>query len=193
VSVSGVRISAGEFKGSRLKVPSGVRPTAQRVREALCSRWQTRLPGASVLDLFAGSGAVGLEAASRGAARVLLIEADHRVHKELTAACARLAPEITRTHRASLPEDLARAVHNGVFDLVFADPPYAFEEWEGLLAAVADLIETNGEAVFEHSRRVVLPDRVGRLEQRSTRRYGDSALSFFEVGTPAGDARSRER
>jgi len=179
VSGSGVRINAGELKGRSLSVPAGVRPTSQRVREALCSRWQTLLPGASVLDLFAGSGAVGLEAASRGARTVLCIDADPQVFKELVAACGRLAPETVSVRRARLPEELARASGDAVFDLVFADPPYTFEGWEPLLQGVAERLLPMGEAVMEHSRRATLPGRVGRLEQLASRRYGDSALSFY--------------
>ena len=183
MSAPGVRISGGELKGSRLKVPPGVRPTGQRVREALCSRWQVRLPGATVLDLFAGSGAVGLEAASRGASGVMLIEADPRVYQELTTAAARLAPETTRTRRARLPEELSRIAGDATFDLVFADPPYAFADWDALLEAIAAVFAPSGEVVIEHSRRVALPQRVAHLGWESTRPYGDAALSFYREMT----------
>lgn len=177
----GVRISAGELKGVRLEVPSGVRPTGQRVREALFSRWQSRLPGAAVLDLFAGSGAVGLEAVSRGADSVLCVDIDKAVHRELVKATDRLAPEVAGARRASLPEELRRVASGRVFDLVFADPPYAFTGWQELLEALEDLCHPAGEAVMEHSSRVELPSETGGLERRSTRRYGDSCLSFYGV------------
>jgi len=167
------------MRGQRLRIADGVRPTSQRVREALFSRWQGRVAGATFLDLFAGSGAVGLEAASRGAERVVCVEAESRVQRELAAACSRLAPEVVTVRSAQLPEDLGRVVAGARFALVFADPPYAFERWEALLEGIGEVLEADGEAVLEHAWRTELPSRAGRLELLTQRRYGDSGLSFF--------------
>lgn len=181
----GVRVSGGTLKGARLRVLHGVRPTSQRVREALASRWQARLPGASVLDLFAGSGAVGLEAASRGAAGVLLVEAAPRVCRELTAAAARLAGDSTTVCRSRLPEELERAADGRTFHLVFADPPYDFEAWSDLLQKIGRHVAPEGEVAIEHSSRIELPSLWGGLERVDERRYGDSMLSFFR---PSGSS-----
>src|SRR6266545_5916362 len=120
-----VRIFAGQWKRRHLEVPSGARPTSGRAREALFSILQKRIPGARVLDLYAGSGAVGLEAISRGAGRVVLVDEDAAV---LRRNIARLPP--AEGEIEILEEDaetaLDRLASRGVrFDLVFSDPPYS--------------------------------------------------------------------
>jgi 16S rRNA (guanine966-N2)-methyltransferase len=122
--LSTVRISAGRWKGRRLEVPAGVRPTSSRAREALFDILQHRIPGARVLDLCAGSGAVGLEAVSRGAARAVLVERDAEV---LERNVERLKPRpgeirILRSAAGASVGSLGR--EGELFDLVFADPPY---------------------------------------------------------------------
>ncbi|MGB5294908.1 MAG: RsmD family RNA methyltransferase, partial [Thermoanaerobaculia bacterium] len=90
---SGVRISGGRFRGRSLPVPATARPTSARLREALFDIWRDRVPGARFLDLFAGSGAVGLEALSRGASFVVFVENDRDAVRRLQAVCAELAPD----------------------------------------------------------------------------------------------------
>ena len=150
MSRSTVRLSAGELKGVALPVPAGVRPTSGRVREALLDSWQTRLAGASVLDLFAGSGAVGLEALGRGAASLVGLEARPRVLSQARAAYERWSGGRAEARRAVLPEDLVASVGDRRFDLVFADPPYDFERLPELVAACAALMAPEGELVVEH-------------------------------------------
>lgn len=182
----GARISGGGLRGRRLVVPAGVRPTEGRVREALLSIWQDRLPGARVLDLFAGSGAVGLEALSRGAARAVFVEGDPAASRALERNCALALPGQALHRRASLPSGLAVALADQPpFDLVFADPPYAFTAYESLLRSIAPHLGPGGEAALEHAARRDPPELVGELARRSTRRYGESALSFY--GRPVAD------
>jgi 16S rRNA (guanine(966)-N(2))-methyltransferase RsmD len=179
-----LRISGGALRGRVVAVPPGARPTEGRVREALFSIWGERLAGARFLDLFAGSGAVGLEAASRGARRVLCVEDDPRAVRTLRDNLAALRgaageAEIA-ARRLPLPRGLARLVEEGErFDLVFADPPYAFTAYPRLLVELAPLLAEGGEAAVEHSARVVLPARAGALERTAERRYGETALSFY--------------
>lgn len=177
----GVRVAGGAFRGRSLAVPPGARPTEGRVREALFSIWSDRLEGARVLDLFAGSGVVGLEAAGRGALRVLAVEESLRAVKTLEANAARLGEALLDIRRLSLPPGLARLAAEGAgpFDLVYADPPYDFPSYEDLLAGVGPLLAADGEIAVEHSSRRALPIETGGLVRVDSRRYGESALSFF--------------
>ena len=167
----------------------GTRPTAERTREALFSIWQERMPGARFLDLFCGSGAAGLEALSRGARAAVLVDADGKALKVAVANRDRLGgAQACRTVRASLPAGLASAsLGEESFDLIFADPPYAFEHWQELLQAIEPRLAESGEAAIEHAARVELPARVSSLERVETRRYGDTALSFYRRSSPARD------
>lgn len=158
------RIIAG-FAGSlTLAVPrSGTRPTSDRVREAIFSALEARdaIDGASVLDLYAGSGALGLEAASRGAAEIVLVE------KARAAAdvCRRNADAITRA-----------AV--GTFDLVFIDPPYDLDEAALAhdLALLAPLLSPDAAVVVERSSRSPEPRWPERIAHERRRDYGETTL-----------------
>jgi len=179
----GIRITGGTFRGRVLAVPQGARPSEGRVREALFSIWGDRLSGARLLDLFAGSGAVGFEAAGRGALRVVAADADPRALAAMAANAAKLGPGLIEIRKLSLPAGLARLATEGErFDLVFADPPYAFDAYSGLLQAIAPLLAPNGEAVVEHSARHRLPAEAGDLVQTDVRRYGECGLSFYRRG-----------
>lgn len=168
-----LRIIAGEFKGRRLKTPGGraVRPTSDRVREAWFSILQGSLPGARVLDLFAGSGALGFEALSRGAARVEFVESQRAALAALQANSAALEVEDRVTiHRLDAVR-FAERLQPNQFDVAFADPPYATDHAERL----AQVFRANSFArVFsvEHA-----ADRP--IGGDDTRRYGDSAISFL--------------
>jgi 16S rRNA (guanine966-N2)-methyltransferase len=156
------------------------------IREALFSRWQGRLAGARLLDLFAGSGAVGLEAVSRGAAEAVCVEGRRAVERELARAVQRLSVGNVAVRLARLPSEAGKIQPDGGFDLVFADPPYDFTRWEALLSVVADWLADRAEVALEHSVRVELPQEVGGLVRSSARRYGESCLSFYSaepVGT----------
>ena len=149
------------------------------MREALFSIWGDRLEQARVLDLFAGSGVVGLEALGRGALAVLLVDESLRAVKTLEANAAQLG-EAVEIRKLPLPVGLSRLT--GHFDLVFADPPYAFPEYDALLAGLLPLLAPDAEVVVEHSSRSELPVEVDRLVRTDVRRYGESALSFYRLG-----------
>ena len=130
-----VRIIGGRWRGTRLQVPHkpGLRPTSDRVRETLFNWLQAALPGARVLDLFAGSGALGLEAVSRGAAQAQLVEADPMLASALVEAANRLkAGDAVAVHRGDALAWLRASA--GRFDIAFVDPPFAAGLWEQVLA-----------------------------------------------------------
>ena len=133
-----VRIIAGRWRGTRLPVPDrpGLRPTADRVRETLFNWLQPMLPGARVLDLVAGSGALGLEAVSRGAAQATLVERDGDLARSLHALAGKLegGAAVVVVHADALAWLHGQA--DAAFDLAFVDPPFDANLWGGVLPAV---------------------------------------------------------
>jgi 16S rRNA (guanine966-N2)-methyltransferase len=173
-----LRIIAGEFKGRRLKTPATdkVRPTADRVREAWFSILQRSIPEARVLDLFAGSGALGFEALSRGAASVCFVET-HRASLEVLRANATslgVTQHVT-IHRGDAMR-FAERLQPGQYDVAFADPPYAGDEAERLAALFRATPFARLLAV-EHAADHVVPGD-------DTRRYGDTAVTFLYAAVP---------
>ena len=167
-----MRIVAGEFGGRRLIPPRDrrVRPTADRVREAWMSILAAALPGARVLDLYAGSGALGLEALSRGAASAVFVELNPPSLRALEANVAALGVgDRVTVHRGDALR-FAERLAPGAFDLVFADPPYNRDDAASLVALFRRTPFARILSV-EHS-------ASERLDGDSTRRYGDTALTF---------------
>ncbi|MGI8881740.1 MAG: 16S rRNA (guanine(966)-N(2))-methyltransferase RsmD [Jatrophihabitans sp.] len=178
------RIIGGEAGGRRLQVPpAGTRPTSDRAREALFNSLGALLDldGARVLDLFAGSGAVGLEAVSRGAARAVLVESDPSVAKVVTANIAALQMPGATLIRLPVEQYLRRPA-DAPFDLVFADPPYALDE-AALGAVLAQLVEPGWLApgavvVVERSARSPEPQWPTALDELRQKRYGEALLWY---------------
>lgn len=168
-----IRIIAGEFKGRRLKTPAGdtVRPTADRVREAWFSILQRSLRGARVLDLFAGSGALGFEALSRGALSADFVE----LHRFALASLKVNVKALQVDDRAAIHKAdavrFAERLRPGQFDVVFADPPYAGDQAARLVATFR--INTFARVLsIEHPADQPIPGD-------DTRRYGDTAVTFL--------------
>lgn len=178
-----MRVIAGEFKGRRLDAPTweGVRPTSDRLRETLFNVLAPRVEGARVIDGFAGTGAVGIEALSRGAAHVTFIERDPRalrLIRENLARCGTAADRyvIIRANFLS-PRDWGSVAPA---DLVLLDPPYDLEDVGQALASVVPHLLPAGVVVLEHARRRESPARAGGLHRVRVLTSGDSALSFYE-------------
>jgi len=163
----------------------GVRPTESKVREALIDRWRPRLSDARVLDLFAGTGAVGLNALSCGAASCLFVDRD-RTNLEAIASLSREWGISDRVHtcEGTLPEPVRSSGFDreseGGFDLIFADPPYLFDPYEALVAWAAPHLADGGELVIEHSVRCEVSVGRSGLQAVALKRYGECALSVFE-------------
>ena len=178
--VPGVRLLGGRWRGRRLETPKGARPTQARVREALFSHWGDRVRSCRLLELYAGSGCVSLEALSRGAGSAVAIDYDSGALSCMETNRERLAADDLRPVAARLPEGLGAAVGQGAaFDLVYVDPPYDAAGLEALVTAVSALIAEDGEVVLEHSSRRNPPPCAGRLRLSGSKRYGDSALAFY--------------
>ena len=178
-----LRLSGGLYRGRRLRVPHGVRPTEGRVREALFSIWQEELAGARFLDLFAGAGAVGLEALGRGAAAAVLVEGDPRALRTLKENVAALAADgAAHVYRLRLPAGLAvLREREGPFDLAFVDPPYGHAGTGSLLAGVGTLLRRGGAIAFEHADRDPVPPAPAGLTLEGTRGYGGTCLSLYRA------------
>ncbi len=170
-----MRIVAGHLGGRRLLVPKDdrVRPTADRVREAWMSILQADIKGARVLDLYSGSGALGLEALSRGAVSAAFVEIGSASITALTANIASLElGMVTTVHKADALR-FAEKLDPGAFDLVFADPPYGFDHASRLVALFR---RTPFARILSVEHRA---DEVPAGDQ--TRRYGDTAITFCQV------------
>jgi 16S rRNA (guanine(966)-N(2))-methyltransferase RsmD len=182
-----IRIVAGELRNRRLVVPGGgsVRPTSERAREALFDILGPRIAEARVLDAFAGSGALGLEALSRGAAWVTFVEQDREA---LAALCANVEALGVGARSAVVAGTVDRVVVPSVagapFDVVLADPPYADEGRVELPAffSGSGALAANPIVVVERDRRSPPSgDASGRLVLARTARYGDTCLDFFRA------------
>jgi 16S rRNA (guanine966-N2)-methyltransferase len=180
-----MRIISGRFKGRRLKTPrwDGLRPTSDRLRETLFNVLGNQVADAFVLDGYAGTGAVGIEALSRGASGVVFVERDARAaaliaenlrHCGISEGCAIIRADIGRL---SQPGGSRR------FDVILLDPPYQDVDLESCVRRAAPWLAAGGLLVLEHARRGTSPLRVGDLTRTRVVRSGDSALSFYRRGS----------
>jgi 16S rRNA (guanine966-N2)-methyltransferase len=178
-----MRVIAGTLKGRRLATPDwdGLRPTSDKLRETLFNVCAPRIEGARVLDGFAGTGAVGIEALSRGAAHVTFVESDGRavrlIERNLDHCRVGDRYAIIRARFA----DAARRLSAGSFGLVFLDPPYRAEDMAGVLDAAAPLVAPDGLVVLEHARRDVAPPVAASIVRARNILSGDSALTIYEA------------
>ncbi len=175
------RIIAGRVGGRRLKVPpAGTRPTSDRVREALFSGLAARLDfaGLRVLDLYAGSGALGLEALSRGATHALLVEQDARAAAVIKANVTELGLRGAQVRVGSVAATLA-APPDEPYDLVFADPPYAFDEVrKDLEALTKGWLAADAVVVYERSARAADTVWPAGYDPDKPRRYGETRIEL---------------
>jgi 16S rRNA (guanine966-N2)-methyltransferase len=175
------RITGGSLGSRKLRSPKGthVRPTPGRVKESLFSILAHRLEGARVLDLFAGTGAIGFEAASRGASRVVSVEGNREIANAIEEAAKNLAvDDVVAVFQAPAERALYRL--EGPFDIVYLDPPYADPVPLQLLRLILErqLLAPDAIVVYEHAAKRILPEIPG---YRSVREevYGDVALAFL--------------
>lgn len=182
-----LRVIAGSARKRRLKAPPGrdVRPTADRVKEALFNILAERIDGCAFLDLFAGTGGVGIEALSRGAEKAVFIEKDARVIKVLQ-------DNLSITGLADRAEIICSEIETGLrrlgsegrqFELVFMDPPYGQGLTHTTMTRLVkyNLIKSQGLVVVETGKQELLPAQVAILKLYRQVRYGDTLLSFYRI------------
>lgn len=179
-----MRIISGRLKGRRLAAPAwdGLRPTSDRLRETLFNILSGTVTGAYVLDGYAGTGAVGIEAISRGAEAVVFVERDARAARLIRENLSRCGVE---NGYAIIRADITRMHHPGgarAFDLILLDPPYADPAADACLVRAAAWLTTGGTLVFEHARRRDSLSAAGDLVRTRVVQSGDSALSFYRRG-----------
>jgi 16S rRNA (guanine966-N2)-methyltransferase len=187
-----MRISAGEFKGRKIGSKKlfvkragkdDLRPTPAKVREAIFDILRNEIEGASLLDLYAGTGTIGIEALSRGAETVVFVESVRPRAK----AISELIDKLSLISKASVHCEeteifLRRASLTGdTYDIIFADPPYASAEIEKILPLIGKygILNAQGVLLCEHAAKVIVPDTIGSLKLKKQYKYGDTRLALY--------------
>lgn len=177
----GVRVSAGEFKGRKIPIKiDSFRATSSKVRESVFNILRERIKDSVFIDLYAGSGAVGFEAMSRGAAKVFFVESDGKRAgriEELLRGCGCRARAVIVRDRA---EDFIRK-SGQLFDIVFLDPPYDSGDMEAIMPVLGGggMLAPDAVVIAEHPSKKPLPDDAGVLRKKKEYKYGDTMLSLF--------------
>ena len=183
-----MRIITGSLKGRTLSLPksSTARPTSDRVRGALFNILFNQLPGASMLDVFTGCGAVALEGISRGLGHVVMCDSDRKNISEITNSVENfdLDPDKYELVCMDFRRLLNRELKNSsIYDIIFLDPPYKSGYYEDVIKAANDLLTPDGVLIAEHSTQEKLKDAYGNMKQYDQRRYGSTKLSFYRKDT----------
>ncbi|MBT9538106.1 MAG: 16S rRNA (guanine(966)-N(2))-methyltransferase RsmD [Nitrospirota bacterium] len=187
-----MRISAGHLKGKKINFKKAqktaakqdtLRPTSSKVRESVFNIIGSLIVDAKFIDLYAGTGAVGIEALSRGASAVFFVEADRKRTEQIEKMlkdCGYLSQADIIRGEASV--FIARAIKNGLkFDIIFLDPPYHSVELECILPMLSDgdLLNDKGIIIAEHLSKKKLPDEIGNFVQKKAYKYGDTMLTLY--------------
>ncbi|MCQ2406910.1 MAG: 16S rRNA (guanine(966)-N(2))-methyltransferase RsmD [Oscillospiraceae bacterium] len=175
-----MRVITGTARGHKLLTPEGLdtRPTTDKVKEAVCSALQFDFPGAKVLDLFAGSGQMGIEALSRGASSAVFIDADPRALaciKQNVKACG--FTERSAVLRSDAVSYLQRTTE--CFDIAFLDPPYRHGILSQILPLLAEKMQKNGIIVCEHEPECKLSERILYFDLQKQKKYGKIIISIY--------------
>ncbi|MDP8230488.1 MAG: 16S rRNA (guanine(966)-N(2))-methyltransferase RsmD [Candidatus Gorgyraea atricola] len=176
-----MKIIAGKLKGRVIEMPKGIRPTSDKVREALFEILKDRIEGAAFLDLYCGSGAIGIEAFSRGAKSISFVENDAR-------CIAILKKNISLLQLSKIniyARDALRWIKENkeAFDIVFLDPPYYKDMAKKTLIALSDcdILARNALVIIEAYKKDILPEEAGTLKKIRTCKYGDTKLEFYKT------------
>ncbi|MDP7638277.1 MAG: 16S rRNA (guanine(966)-N(2))-methyltransferase RsmD [Candidatus Hydrogenedentes bacterium] len=194
-----MRVIAGLAKGRNIEMPkdSDLRPTKDKVREALFSILHERLPGCAFLDLYAGTGANGIEALSRGARSCVFVDADRRCTRVIGKNLQALGLESGADIRSlTLPEGVQKLKDGGLgFNIIFADPSYGYGDLLELQREIVDgeILAESGCLIIEHSSRMPLDDIAEGLELTRDARYGESSLAFLRAWRPHDGGKLGER
>jgi 16S rRNA (guanine966-N2)-methyltransferase len=186
-----MRVIAGKYRSRRLRTPGflGVRPTSDRLRETLFNILGPSVEDSLFIDLYTGTGAIGIEAVSRGAREVFFIDRDPAcislTRQNLESLDIRTGIEVIMSDAERGLEKLA--ARHLIADFIFFDPPYNDEGYEDLLDYLdaSHLIAPQGIVIAEHSSKLELPERLARLERTRLLEQGDAALSFYRLAAAA--------
>lgn len=190
-----MRVISGEAKGRKLLGPAGVftRPMQDKIKEALFSMlWSLGVEPERVVDLYAGTGAIGIEALSRGASRADFVDQHAAACKVVRSNLERTGlADRSRVHQTSVSGFISR--QNGPYDLVILDPPYADPEIEAIVGQLAQstLIQSGTVVAIGHWPRLELPEEIGRLSRLRRRCHGDSCFSIYEADLPPAEGDER--
>ncbi len=181
-----MRIIGGEYRGRILKMPKGVkiRPTQDRVREAMFNIIRAGVPEASVLDLYAGSGAFGIEALSRGANLAIFVDNNINCIRVIKSNLLVLgdSAELSQVVKLDALRSISRfKKENKKFDIIFLDPPYHKDLARNCLIKIdaCDILSQRGFVICEHYLKDVMPEKTGSFACFKQRKYGDTMLSFY--------------
>ena len=190
-----MRVIAGTLKGRRLDTPDweGLRPTSDKLRETLFNVLGPRVQGARVLDGYAGTGAVGIEALSRGAAHVTFVESDPRAATLIEHNLRRCAVTDRYAIIRARFADAATRLPAGTFDLVLLDPPYGRDQLSAALDAAAPLVAPHGLLILEHARRDDAPVPAASITKMRDIVSGDSALTMYRAEHDGPENSNREK
>ncbi len=183
-----MRITSGRFKSRIIKAPRAIRPTLDNVRKSIFDIVSGQVDGAKVLDLFAGSGALGLEALSRGADSCIFVDNDKssvKTIKENLEALGLPYHEDIIIVAADAMKAISKFAKNGErFDLIFLDPPYykSLVKKSLFLLGSYDILTKSGVVIVEHSKHDAVPNSTGELTLYRSTRYGDTQISFYRKG-----------
>lgn len=181
-----MRIISGTARGRRLKSPEGnkIRPTSDRVKESIFNMLAFQLPGKKVLDLFAGTGNLGLEALSRGAVHATFVDVDREAQKLIMHNIKLLGfEERARVcHMDSFEAVRRMGLKKEKFDIIFIDPPYKEGLYEEIIETVikGDIIENDGYMVIEHPSAVKLDEVYWSLQMIKNRKYGNTTVTIYK-------------
>ncbi len=186
-----MKIIAGHYKGRNFYMPEGIRPTQNLTRKALFDLLGQDLAGLTFLDLFAGSGGVGLEAISRGAEKVTFVEKDERNSQLIRQNLDLLGVPLLGRDRQAVYEVLEGDAFASIkrfsaggrkLDIVFADPPYGLGLAKKMLKTLGayDIVTANCVVVIQHEKEEILPGSQGNLHRSEQRKYGSTVLSIYK-------------
>jgi len=189
-----MRITGGTGRGRTLRVPAGeqVRPTSDKVKQALFNILGDRVPGSVFLDLFAGAGGIGIEALSRGAARAVFVDG-FRESLDVVKQNIDLAGFADNAEAVLSKVEPFLKKRTGPYDIVFLDPPYKMELLPLLqLIAASTLLKPDAVVIAEHFKKQPSPERAGELERYREAVYGDTVLAFYSIRSQETGARMQE-
>lgn len=184
-----MRVIAGKLKGSKIESPGSdyIRPTADKVKEAIFSIIQTEVPGSVFLDLFGGSGGIGIEAASRGAKSVTFVDSSRESYNLIRSNAERLKIDAEIIYKDSIAAIKMFGADSRKFDIIYIDPPYNSALDKQAVEAIAkfDILSENGTVIVEHKAKKDLQISKDSYIIRNTKKYGTVYLTFLSLAKTA--------